>query len=146
MPYHRAWKGSVLMQYIVTSKNQDTAFHAVWDMIKRGVAGGKPVVVKLERKKRTVDQNAKMWSMLTEVSKQVDWYGEKLSPEDWKHVFTASLSKQRAVPGIDGGFVILGKATSKMTKPEMSDLIELIYAFGAEKGVKFNDESGERTP
>lgn len=134
------------MQYIVTSKNQETAYHAVWDMIKRGVAGGKPVVVKLERKKRTVDQNAKMWSMLTEVSKQVDWYGEKLSPEDWKHVFTASLSKQRAVPGIDGGFVILGKATSKMTKPEMSDLIELIYAFGAEHEVYFNDESRERTP
>lgn len=129
------------MQYIVTSKNQDTAYHAVWDMIKRGVAGGKPVVVKLERKKRTVDQNAKMWSMLTEVSKQVDWYGEKLSPEDWKHVFTASLSKQRAVPGIDGGFVILGKATSKMTKAQIADLIELIYAFGAEHEVQFNDQS-----
>lgn len=129
------------MQYIVTSKNQDTAYHAVWDMIKRGVAGGKPVVVKLERQKRTVDQNAKMWSMLTEVSKQVDWYGEKLSPEDWKHVFTASLSKQRAVPGIDGGFVILGKATSKMTKAQIADLIELIYAFGAEHEVRFNDQS-----
>ena len=128
------------MQYIVTIKNQDTAYHAVWDMIKRGVAGGKPVVVKLERKKRTVDQNAKMWSMLTEVSRQVDWYGEKLSPEDWKHVFTASLSKQRAVPGIDGGFVILGKATSKMTKAQISDLIELIYAFGAEHEVTFNDK------
>lgn len=27
-----------------------------------------------------------------------------------------------------------------MTKAEMSDLIELIHAFGVERGVRFNDE------
>jgi len=63
---------------------------------------------------------------------------------------TASLNKQRAVPGIDGGFVVLGTKTSRMTKPEMADLIELMYAFGAERGVRFADghvdpETGEIT-
>ena len=50
---------------------------------------------------------------------------------------TAGLRKQKAVPGIDGGFVMVGSRTSKMSKAEFSDLVELIYAFGAERGVRF---------
>jgi hypothetical protein len=38
---------------------------------------------------------------------------------------------------VDGGFVVLGSSTSKMTKGEMSELIELAYAFGATHGVEF---------
>lgn len=45
------------------------------------------------------------------------------------------------MPNIDGnGFVVLGKSTSKMSVSEMSDMIELIQSFGAERGVKFKDE------
>jgi len=42
------------------------------------------------------------------------------------------------VPGLDGGFVVLGTSTSKMTKAEMCDLQALMEAFGAEKGVRFS--------
>jgi hypothetical protein len=85
-----------------------------------------------------------MWQRLTEVSEQVEWYGQKLSPEDWKDVFSASLRKARVVPGIDSGsFVPLGMRTSDMTKQEMTDLIELIGVFGAERNVVFRDLDGE---
>lgn len=96
-------------------------------------------VIEVKEPTRNLEQNAKLWAMLSEVSKQVDWYGRKLTPENWKHVFTASLSKQDVVPGIDGGFVVLGKATSSMSKREFAELIELIYAFGAERGVQFSE-------
>jgi len=43
------------------------------------------------------------------------------------------------VPGIDGGFVVLGARTSHMTVAEMSELQTLIEAFGADKGVIFGD-------
>lgn len=90
--------------------------------------------------KRTLDQNAKLWPMLTEVSRQVEWYGEHLSPDDWKDVFTASLRRARVVPGIDAGsFVVLGMRTSKMSKAEFSDLLEVIYAFGAQRGVTWSE-------
>lgn len=89
---------------------------------------------------RTIEQNKILWAMLTDVSEQVNWHGNKLSNEDWKHIFSAALSQQRVVPNIDGnGFVVLGKSTSKMSVAEMSDMIELIQAFGADRGVKFND-------
>ncbi|MBK9617266.1 MAG: recombination protein NinB [Uliginosibacterium sp.] len=34
-------------------------------------------------------------------------------------------------------FVVLGQSTSKMSIREMSDLMELMSAFGAERGVRF---------
>jgi hypothetical protein len=110
----------------------------VWELVKRGLAGG-PVVVTLGREKRSLSQNAKMWPMLTDMSRQVEWYSEKLTPDEWKHVVTAGLLKQRAVPGMDGGFVVLGQSTSKMKKAEFSQLIEIIYAFGAEQNVQWSE-------
>jgi len=41
------------------------------------------------------------------------------------------------VPAIDGGFVVLGQSTSKMTIKEMTDLQELMAAFGVEHGVEW---------
>lgn len=92
----------------------------------------------LAKSKRSLEQNALLWSMLTDISRQIEWYGRYLSAEEWKHVFTASLSKQNVVPGIDGGFVVLGKSTSSMSIREMGDLIDLMTAFGIEKGVRFS--------
>lgn len=93
---------------------------------------------------RTLEQNSLLWPLLTEVSRQVDWYGQKLTPDEWKDVFSAALKKAKVVPGLDGGFVVCGQRTSKMGKREFSDLVELIYAFGAERGVEFSDVVPER--
>lgn len=96
--------------------------------------------VEFRAPRRSLDQNALMWSLLGQISKEVIWYGQRLSSEDWKDVLTASLRQARVVPGIDAGtFVPLGMRTSQMTKQELADLIELIYAFGAEKEVKFRE-------
>lgn len=90
---------------------------------------------------RTLEQSAKMWAMLTEISNQTDWHGIKLSPDEFKDLLSAGLVKSKVVPNIEGnGFVILGQRTSKMSKREMGDLIELITAFGVDRGVVFGDE------
>lgn len=101
------------------------------------LTGRKRLQIEVKEAVRSVDQNARMWAMLTDVSAQVNWYGRKLTPEEWKHVFSASLNKQDVVPGLDGGFVVLGQSTSKMTIKQMTELMELIEAFGAQQGVKF---------
>lgn len=97
-------------------------------------------VVEVKEPTRTLDQNALMWPLLEDISTQVDWYGHKLTDEEWKDVLTAALKKQKTVPGIDGGFVVLGARTSKMSKADFAELIELIFAFGAEQGVKFRTD------
>lgn len=100
-----------------------------------------PLDVVLKRPKRSSSQNAKLWPMLRDVSRQVDWHGHTLSDEEWKHVFLASLFRQRAVPGIDGGFVVLGGSSSALGKGQFSELIELVYAFGLQQGVVFSEPS-----
>lgn len=99
-------------------------------------------VVEFKRDRRSVDQNAAMWAKLTDIAQQVCWYGQHLTAEDWKDVLTASLRQARVVPGIEpGSFVPLGMRTSDMTKSEFNDLLALIDAFGAERGVIFHDKS-----
>lgn len=97
-------------------------------------------VVSIKPATRTLEQNAKLWAMLGEISVQVDWHGRKLDAESWKHLFTSSLKKMDVVPNLEGtGFVALGLSTSKMTKRELADLITLIEAFSAQHGVIFKE-------
>ena len=96
--------------------------------------------VEIKPPTRSLDQNALLWPLLTEISEQVEWYGQRLLKEEWKDVFTAALKKEKVVPGINGGFVVLGQHTSTMSKAVFSELIELIYAFGADHGVKFMEQ------
>ena len=101
--------------------------------------------VEFKAAKRTLDQNSRMWAMLSDVAEQVPWHGMKLRPGDWKLMFMAALRQEmRMVPNIDGtGFVNLGVSTSDLSKAEMSDLIELIRMFGAKNNVVFADDNGQ---
>ena len=110
----------------------------IWPLVKANLIAGRRMTIDVKPETRSLAQNARLWAMLGDISKQVDWYGRKLSPTAWKHVFTAALTKQDVVPGIDGGFVVLGKETSKMTRAEMTELQELMEAFGAQQGVRFS--------
>jgi hypothetical protein len=71
----------------------------------------------------------------------VEWHGHQLDEEAWKDMATAALKRQRVVPGIDGGFVVLGTRTSSMTVAEMSELIDFLHAFGDERGVRWSRTS-----
>lgn len=126
------------------SKPEDIqpALQWAFSMITKGLEAG-AVVLSLGREGRSTDQNSRLWATLKDVSDQVNWYGQFLTPEDWKHVFSAALEKQKLVPGIDGGFVMCGISTSKMSKQKFSDLLEIINAFGAEQGVKWSDPALE---
>jgi hypothetical protein len=115
-----------------------SALMGMWPTIKAHLIAGQQLVIEVKEKTRSTEQNSRMWAMLADVSSQVDWYGQKLKPDEWKDVFSASLKKQKAVPGLDGGFVILGQKTSKMSIREMGELMDLMEAFGAEKGVRFS--------
>ena len=96
-------------------------------------------VVQIKPPTRSLMQNSRLWSQLSDVAAQVVWHGRKLSAEEWKHVFSASLKRQDVVPNLDGnGFVAMGSSTSGMSKKELSDLMELINAFGVERNVKFS--------
>lgn len=107
-----------------------------------------PINTRVEFKapKRSLPQNDRMWALLTEIAQQVPYHGLKLTPDDFKLLFLDGLKREvRMVPNLDGnGFVSLGRSSSDLSKDEMSDLMTLIEAFGAEHGVVFHDGAEEK--
>jgi hypothetical protein len=102
-------------------------------------------------RKRTVSQNSKMWPMLTDVSRQIDWphtdaQGNwrigKMQPMAWKSVLTAGFEHQtQMAQGIDGGTVMVGASTSNYGVRRFAEFIEYIYAAGSERGVAWSEKS-----
>lgn len=100
------------------------------------------VVVQPFEESRNLEQNAKLWAMLADISGQVEWpvngQMQLMSKEDWKDVMTSGLEQgQRVAQGVEGGFVMLGSHTSRMSKKRMAQLIELIQFFGDSRGVRW---------
>lgn len=107
--------------------------------------------VEFKGPKRTLPQNDRMWAMLTDLSLQLAWHGQRLAPDDWKLVMLDALRREtreqlRIVPNTDGtGFVNLSTSSSDLSKDEMTTLIEIIFAFGAQQGVEWSEpQQGNR--
>lgn len=101
--------------------------------------------VEVKAAKRSMPQNDRMWAMLTDIAQQLPWHGVKLRPDDWKLIFLDGLKRElKMVPNLDGtGFVNLGRSSSDLSKSEMSDMIELMHAFGSQHGVVFHDNDNK---
>lgn len=127
-----------MSRYFVTLRSEADRVRAM-NIIAAAPAGAR---VEIKAAKRSLPQNDRMWSMLTEVAQQLPWHGVKLRPDDWKILFLDALKRElRTVPNLDGtGFVSLNQSSSDLSKAEMGDLMELIAAFGAQHGVKFGDD------
>ena len=121
---------------LVISNDNDRAKASHW--VAKAPPGTR---IEFKASRRSLPQNDRMWAMLTDVAEQLVWHGVKLSADDWKLVFLDALKREvRMVPNIDGnGFVNLGRSSSDLSKEEMSDLMEIISAFGAQHGVVFHE-------
>ena len=97
-------------------------------------------VVKISAAKRSDDQNAKMWAMLSDISRAKP-EGRAHIPEIWKCIFMAALGHEvKFEMGLDNQPFPIGFRTSKLTKPQMSDLIEFINAYASKHNVKWSEE------
>jgi hypothetical protein len=99
----------------------------------------------VEEERRSLEQNSKMWAMLTEVSNQIEHCGRHYSPDQWKAIFMHAWGQQvEFLPSLDGRtFVPYGHSSSKLSKREMAELFELIIAEGTQRGVKFADDPAD---
>lgn len=106
------------------------------------------IIVRPVKSRRTLEQNAKLWAMLGDISRQVEWpvngVMQKLDSEDWKALMTAAARQEiRMAQGINGGVVMLGESTKRMTVSELGDVIECMYVFGADKGITWSEPKGQ---
>lgn len=103
--------------------------------------------VEFKKATRSTEQNSKLWAMLADIYRaHPTWNGMPMSPERWKATFMDALGvEQDYAPNLEGGGIVpIGQRSSKLTKSQMSDLIELMLAFGVKHGVTWSDrKTGE---
>lgn len=90
---------------------------------------------------RSLEQSARMWAMLTDISTQAKHGDRKYSPDQWKCLFLHAVGREtQFIPALDGsGFIPYGQSSSDLSKKEMTDLIEFMFAWGAEHGIRFQE-------
>jgi hypothetical protein len=97
-------------------------------------------VAEVREPKRTLDQNSRLWAMLTDVALSKP-LGRHHTPEEWKCIFMSAAGWEVAfLPGLDGRFLPYGYRSSQLTKKQMTDLQDFIQAWGDENGVKWSQQ------
>jgi hypothetical protein len=100
-------------------------------------------VATIEEPRRTMDQNDKMWAMLTDISVAMP-QGRRHTPDDWKAIFMNACQWEcQFLEGLDGRPFPQGFRSSKLTKSQMSTLIDFMQAYGDENGVRWTEPQQE---
>ncbi len=96
-------------------------------------------IVTVKAATRSNEQNAKLWAMLSDLSRAKP-EGRLHTPEVWKQlVMHACGHAVQFEVGLNGQPFPTGFRSSRLTKGQMSDLIEWIYAYGAEHRVVWTE-------
>ncbi len=102
-------------------------------------------VCTIQKKTRTLDQNAILHAALTDISKQVLWHGNKLSVDIWKRLCVAAWLREKGeqpmlIPALDGsGVDVIYEKTSRLNVSQCSELVEWCFSFGAEHEVIWSE-------
>lgn len=91
--------------------------------------------------KRSTDQNSRFWAMLSDISRAKP-DGHRHTPEMWKAFMMKACGHavQFAISPVDGEPFPVGFRSSQLSKAQMSDLMEFMSAWAAEKGIVFSNE------
>lgn len=85
---------------------------------------------------RSNEQNALLWALLSTVSRAKP-DGRQHTPDVWKCLFMQACGHAvQFEVGLDGAPFPLGFRSSRMTKDQMTDLIEFILQYCAEKQIE----------
>lgn len=99
-------------------------------------------VVQIKEPTRNLEQNAALWVLLQAFSEQLLWpvngHMTKLTAEEFKDILSAAFKSEtvRLAQGLNGGVVMLGARTSKMSKREFSEFLEFVHMVAAERGIE----------
>lgn len=121
----------------LTQSNRDLAHQWVDRAIQNG-NGGKPWMLEVKEPTRSLEQNAAFWGLVAQIVKQRPvHHGRQMNAEAYKAVFMDALGHEvDYMPSLDGKRMFpLGLRSSRLTKDQFSDLLQLILAWAAQEGL-----------
>ena len=122
-------------------------FAKAWHWAKAMLTAGHRLNLEVRPSTRSLEQNALLHALLTDISKQVVWAGKKRDVDTWKRLLVAAWCRAQneqveLLPAIDGhGVDIVFRRTSQMTTSELTELIDFIHAWCNENGITYMDPS-----
>ena len=122
---------------LATTQDVRDKLRRLTDWLMGRVESGRTFVLSVEEEKRNLEQNAKLHALLTEIAREHEWAGKRRDVETWKRLFVAAWLRARGenielLPALDGhGVDVVFRRTSKMSKSEVSELIDYIEAWRA---------------
>lgn len=111
-------------------------------MLAKALIDKAPVdaVVTVKEATRNLDQNARLWAMLLDISRAKP-EGRTMSAELWKAVFMQACGHEvQFLNGLDGLPFPAGFRSSRLTVRQMADLISFVAAYGDQHGVKWSEQ------
>jgi hypothetical protein len=106
-------------------------------LVEKAPAG---YVAEVREPKRTLDQNDRLWALLTQVAIAKPM-GRRHTPEEWKCIFMAACGWDvMFLEGLDGRPFPAGFRSSQLTKSQMGTLQDFIEAWAAEQGINLGQE------
>ena len=132
---------------IITRQNKRGVMTLAWEDVGKLLEAHESICIEVREKNRTLEQNAKLHAMLTEVSRKLEFNGKKLSVDEWKLVFVSAHAIATGKPaemviGLEGEVINLRESTAQMSVKRLSSLIEYIHAYCADKGMVFGERNG----
>lgn len=104
----------------------------------------KDAVLNVREAKRSREQNDKMWAMLSDISRSRP-EGREHTPEVWKALMMHACGHEILFAmGLNGQAFPVGFSSSRLTKDQMSDLIEFVYEYGSRHGVIWTEPESEK--
>lgn len=124
--------------YLISSRVRDNAVSAV-------NAAEPGSVISVSPPKRSLEQNAKLHAILSDLAKSpLTWAGKRRTIDEWKMLAVSAhaVATDRpgeVIPGLEGEFVAIRESTALMGVGRASSLIEYLLAFCAQNNVELKE-------
>lgn len=76
------------------------------------------------------EQRRLLNSACSDLARDLTWHGQRFSKDDWRHFLAGTAKGWRMVPGINGGFVMLGASSLSLTKAEATEALTMAFELG----------------
>lgn len=102
-------------------------------------------IVEIKEPRRNLDQNAALHGLISDVVRaKTVWVGQEWDTDSWRAIFASAYAKAvnlpvQTIPGLEGEFVAIRPSTARMSKSELSALIEYITAFCVQRSIPIRD-------
>ena len=141
------WGACVTPRRLYSWQQAHQVLREAAEWLKPRMLAGHQYALMIGEPPRSSEQNRLLHALLTDIARQVEWAGKKRHVDTWRRLVTAAWLRAEheqveMLPAIDGhGVDIIFERTSRMTRAQLSSLIDYVTMWGDSKGVEWRNRS-----